>query len=79
MGSPEELNETPQLNDGEITPAGSKAESINMDLYIDPVKERKMMLKFDVSPTTAHFQRRALTQLGMRDWYARSILHDGKP
>ena len=47
MGSPEELADVPRRT-GDLTPTGSKEEAINMDLYIDPVKERKMMLKFDV-------------------------------
>jgi len=46
MGSPEEAGITP---DTQAPSNASKADSVNMDLYIDPVKERKMMLKFDVS------------------------------
>lgn len=42
------MAETPQRDDGDISPAPSKAESTNMDLYINPAAERKMMLKFDV-------------------------------
>jgi hypothetical protein len=43
MGSPEEVAAAPDMDS-----SSTKETSINMDLYIDPVKERKMMLKFDV-------------------------------
>jgi hypothetical protein len=43
MGSSEEVAAVPDMD------SSSTKESVNMDLYIDPVKERKMMLKFDVS------------------------------
>jgi len=46
MGTFEEAGNPP---DTQAPSNVSKAESVSMDLYIDPVKERKMMLKFDVS------------------------------
>jgi hypothetical protein len=59
MGASTEMAEVPQGNDGDITPAGSKAESVNMDLYINPAAERKMMLKFDVSCRRVYLPRRS--------------------
>lgn len=44
MGSPEEVATALDMDS-----SSTKEKSINMDLYIDPIKERKMMLKFDVS------------------------------
>ncbi|RDW85321.1 hypothetical protein BP6252_02911 [Coleophoma cylindrospora] len=43
MGFPETVGNAPEMQ----APL-DKAESLDMDLHIDPVKERKMMLKFDV-------------------------------
>ena len=43
MGSSEEVTAVPDMD------SSSAKESVNMDLYIDQAKERKMMLKFDVS------------------------------
>ena len=40
-------NDTVPENMADTTVPASKAESIFMDLYIDPIKERKMMWKFD--------------------------------
>jgi len=65
MGSPTELGEVPQRTDGDITPAGSKAESVNMDLYINPAAERKMMLKFDVSNHAWSFCLAGTTQMAL--------------
>lgn len=48
MGSPNEVVDIPPT----VMDGHEKAESVSPsmeDLYIDPVKERKMMLKFDVS------------------------------
>lgn len=53
MGSLNEVN-APHRNDGDISASESKAESVNMDLYINPAAERKMMLKFDVSVQIFH-------------------------
>jgi hypothetical protein len=80
MGSPEELANMPQRTD-DLSPAPSKAESIDMDLYIDPKKERKMMLKFDVSAPSKTDERvpSLLTSIGLRHWHVRFILHDGQP
>lgn len=44
MGSLEEVTAAPDMDS-----SSTKENSFNMDLYIDPIKERKMMLKFDVS------------------------------
>jgi len=54
MGSAEEAGITP---DAQAPASVTKADSINMDLYIDPVKERKMMLKFDVSTPSRYHER----------------------
>ncbi len=48
MGSPEELADGQKSASDGSQIADGKAELMNMDLYIDPVKESKMMLKFDV-------------------------------
>lgn len=60
MGSPSEneAGHAPEVT-SDAPVAESKAESVNLDLFIDPVKERKMMRKFDVSITLDcnHFQK----------------------
>jgi hypothetical protein len=55
MGSPNETeagdgtgNNNNNNNDNTPEIVADKAESTSADLYIDPVKERKMMLKFDI-------------------------------
>jgi hypothetical protein len=77
MGSPGEFPDAPKMI-GNRAVASSKAESIDMDLYIDPVKERKMMLKFDVSSfiSLAYFITHSLPVLC--HWHVGPILYDGQ-
>lgn len=80
MGSPNELAEVPPRNDGAITPTGSKAESVNMDLYINPAAERKMMLKFDVSRQVLKMKSLLadLPRLVSPNILTSKSIHDGK-
>jgi hypothetical protein len=82
MGSP--------TDDSAIVPSTTmdnqeKTESISpsmADLFIDPVAERKMMRKFDVSlKQVANGLMLHLTnsKVDLCHWHARSLLHDGQP